>query len=272
MALLANDLVATNGSSALTSCVISNANGCNFSLASGGGTLNATMTQDLSSTGNPQFGNVTATGQVNASATTSSTSTTTGAVVTAGGMGVAKNVTVGGQINNSNTTDSKSRTTGAIITAGGLGVGGRISCQGINFGGNTLGTYTGTTSWTPGISFGNFISASLVYTSNGSYVVMGSMVFCTFEIYLSNKGSGTGNTTITLPLNSSNAIQPTQGLGQWADVILNSGYTQVNIAVNSSSAVANLNQSANSSSAYLNLTDTNFSNTSLIKGGFYYFI
>jgi hypothetical protein len=273
MALLANDLVATDASSTLTSCVISNANGCNFSLASGGGTLNATMAHDLSSSGNPQFTNVTATGQLNASATTSSTSTTTGAVVTAGGMGVAKNMTVGGQINNTNTTNSTSRTTGAIVTAGGLGVGGRISCHGINFGGDTLGTYTGTTSWTPTISFGSFISPSLAYTSSGNYTVIGSMVFCSFIITLSNKGASSGNALIGLPFRASSAFQPTQGLGIWSTVTFNSGYTQAVISPNANGSTANLNQSSSSSSSgYLNLTYTNFSNTSIIQGGFYYYI
>src|SRR5690242_259865 len=61
--LSANQLVATDGSGTQVSCAVSNANGCSFSVASGGATLNATMTQDLSTSGSPTF--------VSAKATTS---------------------------------------------------------------------------------------------------------------------------------------------------------------------------------------------------------
>ncbi len=230
------------------------------------------MTQDLTTSGNPQFTNLTATGQLNASATTNSTSISTGAIVTAGGMGIAKNATVGGQIKSTNTTNSTSTTTGAIVTAGGLGVGGQISCQGINFGGNTLGTYAGATNWSPTISFGSFISPSLTYTSSGTYSVLGSMVFCSFIITLSNKGASSGNALIGLPFRASSAFQPIHGLGLWSSVTFNSGYTQAVISPNANGSTANLNQSCSSSSAYLNLTDTNFSNTSIIQGGFYFYI
>jgi len=54
--------------------------------------------------------------------TTQSTSTDSGSIITAGGLGVAKNVYIGGDLEITNTTQSAAINTGAIVTAGGLGV------------------------------------------------------------------------------------------------------------------------------------------------------
>src|SRR3989344_6479218 len=54
--------------------------------------------------------------------TTQSTSTDSGSIITAGGLGVAKNVYIGGDLEITNTTQSTSTDSGSIITAGGLGV------------------------------------------------------------------------------------------------------------------------------------------------------
>lgn len=59
---------------------------------------------------------------LNISSTTDSTSTTTGAMVCAGGIGVAKSMYVGGILNITDTTSASSSTTGSIVTAGGIGV------------------------------------------------------------------------------------------------------------------------------------------------------
>lgn len=53
--------------------------------------------------------------------TTQSTSTSTGAMILAGGVGIAKNLWVGGTGNFADTTASTSSTTGALIVAGGIG-------------------------------------------------------------------------------------------------------------------------------------------------------
>lgn len=54
--------------------------------------------------------------------TTDSSSVSTGAIVTSGGIGIAKKLYVGDQINETSTTDSSSISTGTIVTAGGIGV------------------------------------------------------------------------------------------------------------------------------------------------------
>jgi enhancing lycopene biosynthesis protein 2 len=65
---------------------------------------------------------------LNISGTTQSTSTTTGAIVVAGGVGIASNLFVGGnstisgQERITNTTQSTSSTSGALIVSGGVGI------------------------------------------------------------------------------------------------------------------------------------------------------
>jgi hypothetical protein len=62
------------------------------------------------------------TGFVNLSNTTASTSTVTGALVCAGGIGVALKAFIGGALNVTDTTDSTTTTTGSGIFSGGIGV------------------------------------------------------------------------------------------------------------------------------------------------------
>ena len=69
--------------------------------------------------------------------TTESTTTGTGAVVVAGGVGIAKQLIVGGDTSKfTATTTSTSKTTGAVVVTGGVGVG-----ENLNVGGNA--TITG---------------------------------------------------------------------------------------------------------------------------------
>lgn len=65
------------------------------------------------------------TGWVNLSNSTASTSTSTGALVTAGGVGIALKAFIGGALNVTNTTAATSITTGSGIFSGGIGVAGK---------------------------------------------------------------------------------------------------------------------------------------------------
>lgn len=79
---------------------------------------------------------------VSISDTTASSSTTTGALICAGGMGVAGKLYVGGDVNFSSTTASTSASTGALTVAGGCGVAGAVHAGGI------IRTHSTTTSTT----------------------------------------------------------------------------------------------------------------------------
>jgi hypothetical protein len=274
MSLSSNELVATNGSCNECSCGLTNTHGCNLSVASGGGTLNATMTQDLSATGNPQFTNLSATGQVNTSSTNDSTSTTTGALVTAGGAGIIKNATIGGQINDTNTTNSTSTTTGAIVTAGGMGIAKNISCGGgINFGGGTLSSYSTPVSWTPYLMIDGIATGITFSLQTGNIYFVGNVAFCSFAFVLTSKGTNTGNVTIQISATQSSVVQPAINIGAWGLVGLNSGYTQLSLVPSPySDRQAYIYQSSPSGAGYTSLTNANLTNTCGLWGNFWYYV
>ncbi len=271
MALSPNELVATNGSSNECSCSLTNTHGCNLSLASG--TLNATMTQNLSATGSPQFTNFTPTGQLNATATTDSSSTTTGAIITAGGAGVAKNATVGGQINSTNTTDSTSTTTGAIITAGGMGIAKNISCGGgINFGNGTLSSYGAPQSWTPILSIGGSTTGITYSNQSGTAVNLGNVAMCTFGMNLTSKGTNMyGIVTISLPFTAANTVQPYINVGAWGLVGLDTGFTQLSLKP-LTSTTASFTLSNPSGGGNVDMQAYHLTNSSGIWGNIWYLI
>ncbi len=275
MSLSPNELVATDGSCNQCSCSLTNNHGCNLSVASGGGTLNVTMTQDLSTSGNPQFVNLMPTSQLNALNTTNSTSTTTGALVTAGGAGIAKNASIGGQINNTNTTNSTSTTTGAIMTPGGMGVAKTIHCGGgINFGGSTLSSFGAPQSWTPYLLINGSPTGIFYSTQMGTSSFVGNVAMCSFSMVLSSKGTNAGTVSIYLPYTpaGSSIVHPVINIGAWGLVGLNTGYTQLSLFPDATTNSAYIYQSSPSGAGYTNLTNTNLTNTCGIWGSFWYYV
>ena len=102
----------------------------------GSGTLSVAGTS--SHTGAATFGStVTATGAITTNATTASTSTTTGALIDAGGAGIAGNLNVGGTSSHAGNatftsgTASSSTTTGAVVVTGGEGISGNVNVGGM---------------------------------------------------------------------------------------------------------------------------------------------
>ena len=79
---------------------------------------------------------------VSVASTTASSSTSTGALIVAGGVGIAKKLYVGEDVNFSSTTASNSTTTGALTVGGGIGLAGALRAGGI------IRTYSTTTSTT----------------------------------------------------------------------------------------------------------------------------
>lgn len=75
------------------------------------------------------------TGVTNVLATTASTTSGTGALVVAGGVGLAGNLNAGGIIGTTATTASTSQSTGALVVAGGAGIGGNVVTGGVSISG-----------------------------------------------------------------------------------------------------------------------------------------
>jgi len=118
--------------------------------------------------------------------TTNSTSTNTGALVLAGGLGIAKNAYVGGNV------DIKSTATGALIVEGGASVAKNVTIVNGNGGFLYTGTYSGTqsyTSTTTGVLIGRVgqmtftnvtmpaaTSAPIIFSVSNSMLTSGSLV------------------------------------------------------------------------------------------------
>jgi acetyltransferase-like isoleucine patch superfamily enzyme len=84
---------------------------------------NVDIGQRLTVSGNTTLGaNLAVTGSAYFANTNESTSVSTGAIVTAGGVGIAKKLNVGGIINAKDTTESTSYNNGSLVVDGGLGV------------------------------------------------------------------------------------------------------------------------------------------------------
>ena len=94
--------------------------------------------------------------------------------------------------------------TGAVLVSGGTSANPAFSTTptvtSITFGaGSALSTYVAGTSgsWTPAFAIGGSASGFTYGTQIGNYTQIGNVVFFTMECVCVNKGSGTGNLTIT---------------------------------------------------------------------------
>jgi hypothetical protein len=96
----------------------------NVSAGNVSGTL---LTGNVSSSGTSGFSTATFSTLANVTSSTASTSTTTGALIVAGGAGIAGNINAGGAaIRFTGGTASTSNATGTVVITGGLGVSGNI--------------------------------------------------------------------------------------------------------------------------------------------------
>jgi hypothetical protein len=128
--------------------------------------------------------------------------------------------------------------------------------------------------WTPSLEFGGG-STGITYSSrSGFYRIIGDIVFYRGIFTLTNKGSSTGNATISgLPVaNSSLTASPTRSA-----VLVSTGFTfTANYGVlttrcQPSSTIMLVRQLTSTSLSEAAATDTNFSNTTeLLFNGFYF--
>ena len=126
---------------------------------------------------------------------------------------------------------------------------------------NTLEDFVDTTSWTPVLEFGGGTTGITYTVQQGKYTRIGSLVFLSLFITLSNKGSSTGQATITGLPYAANGNSAISG----GDDVINTaaGYTTVmGVITNTSSSITVTSSGDNVASS--GLTDANFNNTSTL--------
>ena len=135
---------------------------------------------------------------------------------------------------------------------------------------NTLDDYaeTGSTLFTPGLSFGGGTTGIAYSTQSGRFVKIGRLVYASFIISLSNKGSSTGAALVTgLPFTSESATAVGGGtVIYYANCV---GLTSMpNIALNNGATTAKLYMFGATNP--VQLTDANFANNSVVQGTLVY--
>lgn len=141
----------------------------------------------------------------------------------------------------------------------------------INTSTTQLGSMTYSTgTWTPGMAFGGSSTGITYSIQNGQYTQIGNMIIAGFVINLINKGSATGNATITgLPVsmgsNGNNFTCVIAGGG----ITLSTNYTVLLARGTTSATTLDMTQFG-SGQTYITATNTNFSNTSGISGTIIY--
>lgn len=97
---------------------------------------------------------------------TDSTTTSNGALIVAGGVGIAKNLNVGGITTINDTTEATDSSTGALIVSGGIGIGGTTNTEKLIVNENTTLTGTLTVSGTASLSTTSITNLSLGIGTN----------------------------------------------------------------------------------------------------------
>ena len=118
-------------------------------------------------------------------------------------------------------------------------------------------------SWTPGISFGNGTTGITYGTQIGKYVKVGTFVFFTAWVALTNKGSSTGQARLTgLPVTSASGSVIYEFTANWDSMASNLVVVQLQMA--GSSTTAPFRGLAAAAVSMGNLTDTAFANNTTI--------
>jgi hypothetical protein len=166
-----------------------------------------------------------------------------------------------------------------VALAGNIGLGGATpttSGTGITFpatasastNANTLDDYEEGT-WTPALTFGGNAVGLTYTTQQGKYTKIGNAITVQYTIFLSNKGSSSGNNLISgLPFTLPSASGERISAYQFADRITPN---QVLTSENSTNFILQTLSSGTGSSA-ASLTNTDFVNNTYISGVFTYTI
>lgn len=156
---------------------------------------------------------------------------------------------------------------GTGITSFGTGVATALGVNLNNSSSNGLAT-TSYNTYTPVLAFGGSSTGITYNSAFGNYVTIGSLCIVNIGINLSNKGSSTGNATISLPV-VAGSISNTQNIA--INVVQQLIYTGTMIGgtIAAAGSVVTLNQSTTTSNI-ATLTDANFSNNTQIYCTFCY--
>ena len=147
-----------------------------------------------------------------------------------------------------------------------------VYADGITFddGTNTLGTYVATTSFTPVLNFGGATTGITYSRQLGSYSRIGSIAVIGINFVLSNKGSATGDATITgLPFMPSISSHVPM---QYVSAPLSANNTWGFGTVNSSATTMTLRQFNPTGGGAAIMQQTNFTNISQVSGFFCFVI
>ena len=173
------------------------------------------------------------------------------------------------QRENANIHFSTNGTTKASVLSGG-----GISFNGDTAAANALSDYEEGT-WTPGLTF-NGNSASMTFsTQDGHYIKIGKLVYCTFVLILTNKGTSTGQAFITgLPEQVADELTSTSleggGVITYAQNMEGTVRGAYTIACQHLTTTAQLFASPDSNEFATNLTNGNFANNTSLRGTFTY--
>lgn len=130
--------------------------------------------------------------------------------------------------------------------------------------------------WTPVLAFGGSTTGFTYTTQKGHYTQIGNIVFVQCDITLSNKGSGTGNVTMSgLPVTSGNTS--TTGISQFDIAMLTpitlTGVTTSGVQIDSAATTVTFLVFNDPTGGVANMTTTNTTfqnNTQMRWQGFYY--
>jgi len=145
-----------------------------------------------------------------------------------------------------------------------------VFCNGITFddGAHTLQNFEGDTNFTPELEFGG-LSTGITYTrQDGAFSRVGDIIFISIDLLLSSKGSASGGATISgLPFT---VVSPTPASLRWSLINLSASATAaVATFINGTSTMTLQEQGDNI--LFSNLNETEFSNTTELNiGGFYF--
>jgi hypothetical protein len=145
-----------------------------------------------------------------------------------------------------------------------------VYCDGVSFddGTNILSTYVAPTAWTPVITFGGGSTGLTYTTQQGKYSRIGNVVFINFTITLSAKGTSTGIALITgFPVSAAGTPTPRNTIA-FASTALASGVS-LGIALTGTSANVERYVLAG---ALVQLSDTEFTDTTSLRGELTYFV